>query len=205
MKRTGVLKVWPIILIVLITGCKQGKISIKDYIKWKNDPSNNLISQKQVDDLSFKIDFLPLDYLILQNNHFQTIDTANYRISKKEMDGLLYFHLSVESISGNKSPLNHMGNPEENIAYLSFQLPKDFEMIIGQQSFPCVLHHFEQNYNLIPKLDILLGFEYPDFYSNHKIDKDITVKYNDQIFGAGLIEFNIRGEALSKIPKLKLK
>jgi hypothetical protein len=192
-------------LVFTLSSCNNNSLNIQQYIAWKNSQSYNLKANHEKNDISFNVEFLPLDYMILQKNQFQPIDTANYRLNKKEMDGLLYFHLSVASVSGNKSPLNYMGNPEENIAYLSFQLPKDFEMIIGKQNFPCVLHHFEQNYNLIQKLDILLGFEYPGFYSNHPIDKDITIKYDDHVFGVGSIEFTIRGKVLSEIPKLKLK
>ena len=196
-------------LVIAFNGCKHISLESHEYIRWIENPQNGLVKTKQINDILFIAQLKPIDYYILQNNQFQPIDSDLYINILQDVSGLIYFQYRIHLLNSNINPIlsDKLNIPyNKALSYLAFQANQDFSLQIGRQIYPCLLHHFEQSHQLSPNVDITLGFELPPSSNYTDVFKnDLTLIYDDKLFGVGKIKISFNKEVLTNIPSLKLK
>lgn len=197
-----------IILLFFIVSCSKKELDPIKYIQWVENEQNGLSIDKEIGDLIFNVQYQPLDYVILRQNQKTSIDSESYKKIKGEVEGLLYFNFSISTIKDQKSPLYYNISAAEEyqyrVSYFSFEVSNDFKLVIANDSLPCVLHHFERTYNIIPKVTFVLAFEKPENFSEESLRNDFQFIYNDKIFDVGKIQIKLENKKIRRIPKLNI-
>jgi hypothetical protein len=85
--------------------------------------------------------------------------------------------------------------------YFGSLVDADLLLVIGADTLPCALAHFERTYGAAPFNELVVSFidDSPEPYRD-----DLHFIYNDRAFGLGPVEFVIRKEDLQQLPSLKL-
>ena len=194
--------------IIAFFSCSNHELKPANYVQWVEDPKNGLNTEKKIGDLVFSIQYKPTDYIVLQQSQKPIIDSSDYYRIKHDIEGLLYFNFSISNTDNSKSPLYYKINSAEEfqyrISYFSFEISNDIHLVYNNDTFPCLLHHFERTYDLMPKVNIVLGFEKPENFIENEIEQDLQFVYSDKIFGVGRTQLIIDKKHIKEIPKLKI-
>jgi hypothetical protein len=191
-----------LILSTLFLGACKSELTPKAYVEWIRQPSNGLVTEKQVGDYKFSLQYKPIEYMALQESKGDNLGKGDFEKVKKTYDGVEYYDLKISVKGSDKDMLMHgVQNTNEYFTrahYMSFQMQKQLSMIAGKDTLPCTIFHFERNYNASPDSHCSLGFDVPkENEANRKII------YNDEILGLNQVEIELNGKSFSKIPQLK--
>ncbi|MCF8297772.1 MAG: hypothetical protein K9J13_09540 [Saprospiraceae bacterium] len=189
-----------IIVIVSFTFsfCSGGKLKPESYINWVE--TSQLTQQYETEEFSLKLQYRPIDYIIVLEHGQASIDRNNYYVKRKELQGLEYFCLQLT----NKHPAtdNLDGSvPEQNNLsyYLMDGLQQDISFISGLGTLYPVLYHYEGMSSNNERTNILFAFETTmDKTANN------TIQINSPLFSNEIIDFVFNKEILKDIPKLKI-
>ena len=193
------------LLAIMIWGCNNTPKSLtpKNYISWLRNPDNGLNKTKIINDLSFTMTYRTKEDLVILNNKRTQI---TQRLLDKELnnlgDDLQYATFRIARDNSNQSVLQ-VGNMTQDtytkrIAYMSFDMQKDFYVLEGNDTLNCQLFHFVRNYELAPYVEFSLGFD----NSKSKTTKDKTFIYDDKLFGIGKLKFSITSKDINRIPNV---
>jgi len=205
-KHIGVL----VFIILVIVSCNNPEkiISPLEFISWIDNPENDLIVEKQLNDLLYSLEYKPAEYKTIKNLEKNDFTPEQYRNYLNEFRQFLHFILKVKNLSGNNNPIidNVSSNEEyeQRIRYLSFDFNKDIKLISCNDTIDCTHFHFERSYNVTPYSAFSLGFQLPEDYSDHKkLNCDYTLWIEDKLFGNGYIFLKIENKNLIKIPQIQ--
>ncbi len=188
-------------LVVLLSACGPGSLEPNAYVEWVENPDKGLSVQKEFGELVFRVQYKPLDYVVLQEQGINASGEA-LEAARKEYEGLQYFNFRIQLKNGGNVLSYRTATEAEGMAripYFSFSLKNDLKLLEDGQELPCVLFLFSRNYNLAPTLDFALGFEASP--SGNRVDK--IFRYEDKIFGLGIVQLAVTAEALKALPTLK--
>lgn len=179
-------------------------LSQREYVSWMQEPKNGFCIAKEMDDLSYNLQFRTYDYIICIENKGTPVADSLKRQRYEELKGMDYFEFTIKLINGGgellKYKLTSNSDYSSRVQYFAFDMQKDFQVKYGDSDpLPCVLYHFERTYDIAPYAKFIIGFERPkgnDF-------QDIVVEYNDRVFDKGLMKFIFNKESFNKIPKLQ--
>lgn len=186
-------------------GCsgKDKEIIPLEYVKYVEDEDNALKISKEIGDVVYTLQYKPVDYLIALEQKKNIIDINEYTKRKVELDGMEYFTLELKSKENNIEVMNigalDKNEYNERIQYASYDLQNDIYLLIGKDTIPCGLYHFEQKYGLGNSVKILVGFEKLKTPS-----KNLTVVLEDKILNGGVIKFLLLKENIDLLPKMKI-
>lgn len=181
-------------------------LEAKEYVKWVEDPAHGLLKKRSLDRYRYSLLYKPGDYMIIKDIDAASIKVYEYDSLRKVYEGLEYYTFSIEDTTMQdellKSQLGSREEYEQRILYYSFEMQKDIQLISGKDTLPCSLLHFERTYNISPKANFLLGF--PVNKNSSKEPESKTLVYEDRVFKTGIVKLRIEGDALKKIPGIKL-
>ena len=190
------------LLLGLFCGCAPSELEPRDYIQWVENPENSLIKDYTEGDLKLTCTYTPNEYAALKPK-----DPANLNMEelKEEVNGLnelVQFKLKFENTtSGNFLRGNYMDQEEYNrrSMYMSFDIRYDLNLIQNSaDTVVCNMNHHERTYGNTPFETILISF--PKVVD--KID-EMTLVFNDRVFGFGRVKFKYPKSVLNDIPALK--
>lgn len=182
------------------------ELSPFQFREWVNSTSSQLIQRKSIDEYKYELKYLPVEYMITNEEKSNKLNKVVYDSLKKEYDGMEYFELklSVEGFNDEPAKYNsiNMSDYQQKIMYLSFAMQNDLYIELkGNEKIKCKLFHNERIYGVAPYSKFLFGF------SKEDLKKDVNefkVVFNDQLFKTGKIKFNWEMTTLNNIPKIKL-
>jgi hypothetical protein len=175
------------------------------YAKFIKSPKSGLRQVMDAGPVLFEVQYKPLEYVCLLQNNSVDISSKQLKQLEKEFSGLLYFNFSiVGKDAGDPLQGNELDSVEFNqrVKYLSFNATKDFWLLSGNDTFKCVMCHFERNYGLGSRDDLVLAFE-PQSTKPTRDDKSVTFCFRDKIFNTGIQTFIFSENTLHSIPKVK--
>lgn len=187
------------------------KFLASDYLGWIENENNGMRVEKKIGDFTFSALYKPALYLAIKELKENSINKKNVEQKIEEYKGLQYFTFRIAAENQQQELLKvGITSPEDyysRIEYFSFNMQKDFKLIDGKDTLPCVLFHFERVYGLAPNATFVLGF--PLTKEEQTDDKKIicpdkTIGFNDQVFGSGNIYMTIKSENLNRIPEIIL-
>lgn len=199
-----VVQIVALLAVPLMISCAKENLSPKQYVNYIREETNGLNVSKQVGDYEFRLLYKPYEYIALMQDKDENISRQQLDQKIKPMKGLQYFTLTIRTKSGQE--LMREGISEETeyydrLDYLVSYMQNDLSLIDGNDTLPCVLYHFERNYNTGPDNNLLLGFDIP---ANKNTGRDKTLVLEDQVLGTGKIMIRIAGNDINRIPQLQL-
>ena len=187
-----------------------GTIEVAEYMQWIENEDNGLRVSKTVGNFEFNLQYKPLEYIVLLDKRKEEVSEEELNEGKREFEGLEYYTLSIGSNDKQtgmlKTKLNRSQSHDDRIAYFSYEMQKDLSLIVGVDTLPCTLFHFERTYSLKSNNNFVLAFEIPDKLKSASQSKALnrTLIYNDRALNTGSVKLKIAGEDLNNIPKLKM-
>lgn len=174
----------------LITSCKD-KMTYSELQVYISNPENGLSRKKELAGLNYTLSYLPeklltkyKDPLTRKNNSFN------------------YFILRIAFPDSKKSTLKKtsIDNADylNKLYYVQTKIQKDFNLIVSGKKNPCVFLHHEEDHSILNDFKLIIAFDAPPE------NEDITIEYEDNLFGQGLINFKFKKEDLTTIPDLKI-
>lgn len=188
---------------IVILSCGQdSRLSIPDYVGWINNSENGLKSVKELNDYRFELFYKPVEYIAINEQRTFGIDPVLYSKRLKELDGLQYYTLRIESLIGKEMMRTGIHSEHEysmRLQYFSDLAQYDMKLVDGNDTLTCALFHFERNYGVAPYNNIVLGFQKIKGSVNSK-----TLTFNERVLGIGKVNLKIEDKDINNIPQLIL-
>jgi len=190
------------VCIFLLYACQKSSLKPSDYIKWVEDEKNGLKKTKVVSSFKATAQYQPKSYIVAKEEHTDDLSKSVFDKRIEELGQMEYFklELSVESANTKTNITNYNVNDEnafeQRLQYLSFGMRRDIVLVVGLDTFPCLLYHFERSYDLRPSRNFLLAFDAAD----KKTDKTLII--NALEFGIGLIKIQFENTTIQNIPNI---
>jgi len=196
-------------LVVLIIGltfalCKNRELvelPVKEFVEAVETKSSGIFS-KTIGDITYSLQYKPLDYVILRELKEDKNNTDKYKELIKEYGQYEYYTLELKANEFNdeilKYNLHSEKDYEDRVKYYAFKFQDDLTLIQDNDTSHCLSYHFERNYGLSPKVKFLLGFK------KLNDEKDRVFVCNEPFLGNSIVKINIDPQELKRIPKLKL-
>ena len=193
------------LIVLLVAGCNAKQVlNPQEYIAWMSSGNSEVNNKKEIGNYSVAIKYLPQDYLALKEFKapYDNKNKTKFNEARKKYEGHYYFLLRIVDEKNQKSVLRSdidgYGEYTDRLNYFAFEAQNDFKLIEGKDTLDCVLHHFENNYDLSPINDITVVFK------QGKPNNDLTFLWYDRALGLGTIKFFIEESDLENIPTLNL-
>ena len=199
MKR--VINVTFVLFVVFIYGCAKSDLNADDYVKYVESEKNNIKNTKQIEDLSFSLQYCPTEYLLLKEYKTNNLSEKLIDQRKKDNDSMVFFKLRI-SAKNNNDILNYQISSNDDyyqrIQYLSYGFEEDIALLNGKDTIFPALFHFERTYGVVPFADFMLAFN-----TKIKEPENFQVILDDKVFNTGLLKFSYSNKDIQDIPKLK--
>lgn len=194
-----------LLFVLLLIGCNKKSLKPIDYIEWVNDPKNGMMLSKEIGEYRFDLLYKPSEYIaILELESLDSITDEYIQKRKKELTGIQHLTLTITSKNGESILKDGSMSPENyqnKLYYFTTLIKDDLKIIQAEDTFNCLLTHFERNYELAPYNKIVLIFE--DNNPENKSESKLF-NYYDNILEVGPVLFTIRASALGNLPELKI-
>lgn len=188
--------------VALLSGCSRGPLAPRDYLKWLADEDHGLVQERSFDDLSLRLEYRPAEQMALQEKGLDAT-AAELAPAIAARKGAHYFNLRMRSLK-TSDLLTARAQDEDDYFrrqyYFSSLVENDLSLVIGEDTLPCSLVHFERTYGAVPFNNLVMSF-----VDDHEdpLREDVRLLYDDHAFDLGKVEFTIRKEDLQRIPALK--
>jgi hypothetical protein len=181
---------------------KEKTLQGSDYINWVRNPENGLVKEKVIDELKFKIQFKPYEYIACMNEHTDQLADTVLKKAIKELNGMQFYDLKI-SLNDNegeilKAGLKSREDYDKRVKYFSFEMQQDIQLVDGTDTLPCTMYHYERAYDATPVTTILVGFQ----ADAKNAAKTKTLLIYDRTFNKGLLKFRFTENRLNTLPKL---
>lgn len=203
--------IYILLLLVITSACNTvpESLPVTEYIKWVENPKNQLKKEKTIGDYAYKVFYKPAEYIALREAVNKGDQNNTQAINKRIQDitGFYQFNFDIVSADGKTSALKQNTTNEQEfgarINYFVSHAQQDFKLVQGTDTLACISYHFERTYDITPNNTILLGFEIP---KNENEDKreDIQLIFKNRLFNSGDIKFQFSEKTLNNIPRLNL-
>jgi len=189
--------------VLLFSSCEKSKLNAKEYKEWYSENDNSLESEKRIGEFIYKLKYLPVEAIILEaikNNPEVTRDELlKIQEEQKDIQTFLFrIELDIKGADPMKYQLKDQIEYQKRVEYYSFIVKNDIFLVDGNDTLPCIIHHFERYYGSAPYLNLMVGFK----GTSNCNDKKLI--YNDIVFNNGIIKLTINKEEIENIPELTI-
>lgn len=188
-----------IFILFILVSCSSKKLEKTELIKWVENTENGLVKEKEIDAIKFRLQYQPPIVSALKGD--PNINSENLKAKLDEYSDYEYFVLRIQGKNGQEPlEINNSSETElsQRIIYLSFEAQKDFMLITDSDTLPCVMYHFERNYNSVNYDSFILTFP-----KTKSASDNIIISYNDHVWGMGKVNFEFDRKVITSIPELK--
>ena len=175
----------------------------REYVGWVRNPSNGLLRDKTIDDITFSAQYKPYEYIACIEEKTEQISDSLTKRKIAELDGMEYIDLKIALKDGQQELLKYnllsKADYETRVKYFSFGMQNDISLVENGDTIPCSLFHFERAYDVTPYCTFLLGF----VKKAKKNISDETLIFPDRTFHKGIVKLTFSKNDLDHIPKLR--
>jgi hypothetical protein len=188
---------------LLIVSCKKTTVvDAANYVKYVDNPENGLVQEYKNEDKALKITtrYKTPEYLAIKEIGPTAFHPDSILKLAKEFEGGYHLGFTISSMVSGYDVIKEKLSPKEyldRVTYLSGSIRDDFKLLVGLDTVACSIAHFERNYNISPNNNFMLVFPY-----DKTTNEDLTLIYDDKIFGEGKLEFKIKYKNIKNTPKL---
>ena len=201
------IRVANIILIALalitVAGCQQ-KVSPKSYVSYCRDSKNGLIKQKNIGDVTVKVDYMPLDLIAINELKRNNITEQEINDIKSTYGNAQYYHMQIKmsdnpEVNITNTHVNTELDLEKRLNYLSFQMQRDIALVESGDTLKPIMFNFERSYDVSEFRSFMVAFETPQKPSA----ADKTFILDTPVLRTGPIKFTFSQKDISSLPPLK--
>jgi hypothetical protein len=188
--------------LMVVTACSPEQLMPGQYIRWVEDPENELVASRELDGFSFELQYKPVPYIILMENSGKYPGATQFWKRAAQLNGMQYYTLRISSDQDKdllKAGIRNDNEYYSRLEYFTSIMQNDISLVSGTDTLACVLFHYERNYNLSPRSNFLLGFENPSGVST---SGERILVFQDQVFGTGIIKLTIPEQSITDLPAL---
>lgn len=200
-----------LLISISIFSCK--KISENNYTINSKEDITNFIKEnkktnyyeKKINEVNYKLKYISIEEMALRNvNDIELLNQTRFDSILKDYDSLVFFNLEIsiddfyDDILKYKLDGDIEFNYSQLVEYYSFKMQKDIKLVQNEKdTIPCALYHYERNYGLSPKTNIMIGFKL-------KNTKNLTFVYENKHLRTSIIKIGIIEEDILNHPHIKI-
>lgn len=177
---------------------------INEFVKEQKE-NTNLNYSKKIKEVNYNLNYISNEQMALkQVNDISTLNQTQFDSIVHNYDSLLFFNLEISIDNFNDDILKYKleGDIEFNysqlVEYYAFKMQKDINLVQNERdTIPCVLYHYERNYGISPKTNIMLGFKPTSL-------KNTVFVYENKHLKTGTIKFAIQEKEIVNHPHIKI-
>ena len=184
-----------------MSSCANSELQPTEYIKWCDDPENGLIKEQKVGDQTLTCVYTTAEYVSLKQSDPDNLNEKEISENVSGLSEMEHFKLTFQRESSNNYLKDNYTTAEEfhtRSTYMSFDIRFDLKLIQGSDTTECILNHHERTYGNTPFETILISF--PRVEVEESVD--LTLIFNDRVFGFDRVKFKYESGTLSSIPDL---
>ena len=193
--------IYVFLMLGLFASCNKSIDSKEELFAFINNEENGFVKSKQINSLTLKVKYLPLEYLVAQN-----ADNAQERLAAvKDYSDSYTFILTIAGKDDEAGlfyyDVNNKQDFEERFKALNFGISEYITLRVDGKEYRPILHNVENTYELTKKQNVHLVFsEIPEFEHAEKID----FIFEDRFFDTGISHFVFDKKDLDQLPPVKL-
>lgn len=177
--------------LLFLVGCGPSTMPLGHFAEWCQQPEHGLVKARQLSGFDFQLSYQPNQLVAKRNSLVPESDKA------LGFQNWEYYHLKIGQEGGGRQELlKELAQSPEHyqqlVGALSFSYQSNISLKVGDQTLPCLHYHFERNYGLRPELDLVFAFKNVD--PQFEFDRQISI--DDQLFGTGILNFQLEGTDL---------
>lgn len=182
-----------IFLILILCGCS--KVTPQEFVDYVNNPENGFVKEQKSDRYSFKIQYLPPDYIALQFL-LPGIETDFEKV-KDQADSTLNFKLTICSEDSVPTDIKSEAY-KQKVHFLNTDFIQSCVLITDKDTLLPIIHHYETNPNIKPCENVMFAFENTKDLHPEKI---ILIA---PLYSKKPLEFDVKKIKRLTIPKIKI-
>lgn len=187
-----------------LPGCSRSKATPEEYVAYVNGKENGLTQTKEVSPYVISVQYRPLPFEFISNTDPDMLNAQGLEKALSDNKGLEYYLMKIGSTDKKTDALaNGIDDTryyQERISQLISGIETRMKLVAGTDTFPCVMHHYERNYQMADFHNVLLVFETGNIENN----SDKTIIYNDDMLGIGRLSFTFSRSDIEHVPQLTL-
>jgi hypothetical protein len=193
----------PVVSSVAQVEDKEKRLTPIEYVGWFRSLENGLRKSKKVGEMTYSLQFKSHEYIAIIETRNQNVVENKIERRARDLEGLVYFDLTISLKEGSGELLKHdLGSEEDyqdRVKYMSFSMQHDIKLVQGHDTIPCGLFHFERIYDAGPYSSYVLAFD------SKRVDqtRELTFVLDDKVFHNGTIKFTYSPNKLMYVPKLR--
>lgn len=180
-------------------------LEYSEYIKWANE-NEELVKEYTVEPFIYSARYIPYEFNIAKQIEKGNLSKHETDSLTKEYSSFTSFIFKVSCTDSATTPLRYNVTSNEEFSlklqYCSFNIINDFRLVVGKDTLQCIDATLVQEYTLRPYSIIVLNFE-SGLIDFKESEKDMTLIYNDYLWGSGILKFKYKNKDLKNIPLLK--
>lgn len=181
---------------------KPDVLPTEEYIGWTETEESGLVKSKTIDGIMYSVYYLPKEAMALREVE-DSISEAGWKDAVESKGDMQYYKLVYRLANSNQDILRYNLRDETEFYsrtnYLAFGVDKDVYLLCGKDRMPCRLHQFTPMYGISPEAEVLFAFDNAD--STNTQNKTFVIE--DQLFGAGILQFEFKAEDINNIPTIQ--
>ncbi|TAE87423.1 MAG: hypothetical protein EAY81_04125 [Bacteroidetes bacterium] len=183
-------------------------LSADEYTTVIAESEHELEASTAFKDYSFSIKYIPHHVQALRNFKEDSNRDSLMNQFIKNNQTTAFFMLKIAKTGDvvNQDLVKTVAKAERNytsvLEYFSFNMQQDVKLVVDKDTFPCVLWHYERGFDAKPNATFLLSFNLKN--NPETAHQDLTLNYEDHLFGVGILNLKIKKEPLTLLPQLKI-
>ncbi len=189
-----------LMLAILLVACENQRLEPAAYVQWVEDEAHQLCKKNILQGVEYLLQYQPLEYVVANEERDEQLPTTTLQQRKKELEGLQYFKLRMQSKQGEDVLMTNLSDPAEydlRVNYYSFDFKHDIYLVEGADTLQCRLFHFVRSHGIAPYVDFVMAFDQASQASGNK-----QLVLTDRALANNPMEFNISKEAINNIPEI---
>lgn len=192
-----------ITITMFLGSCKNTTVvDAANYVKYIDNADNGLMQEYANEEkaLNLKAQYKTPEYLAIKEIGVEAFHPDSIMTLAKEFEGGYHFNFTISSSVSGYDVIKEKLSPSDylkRVTYLTGEIRKDFKLLVGIDTIPCTICHYERNYNISPDNVFILVFPH-----EQKTEEDLTLLYDDKLFNQGIIEFKFKNKNIKNTPKL---
>jgi hypothetical protein len=185
--------------LISFSSCGKKNLSRDAYSNYVSDDSNGLLKKENFDGITVELLYQPLEYVYLKERKESEISKMDFDVWKKDKINYEFYILRLRSEKANEISQHEAANFGEYSQYLDYfvsDFQNDIIKVVGPDTLPCELYHYERNFGISANNNFNLVFN----KSASKEDKTIII--NLGVYELGNIKFKFKKEDIDNLPSL---
>lgn len=191
------------VVLLVLMGCGQKKLAPAAWVDYYHSHRDDLRLSKEMGEIRFEAELLPTEFLALRDmkNPVQEFSEGEYLLYYNSYCHQVSFLLKIEPADEGTSLKKLIPDKENYVAlkqYMNQAIRNDLSLQYNTHTLPCSLVHCESDIGLHDAIHCVMSFEMTDSITGN----DLTLIYNDRLFGHGPLKFNFSASQLKQFPQL---